>query len=157
MDGFKDSTKTHYSKGGSVGVKGAAKVAKVMGEFKRGTLHSGSKRGPEVTSRKQAVAIALNQARKAPLRKADGGRIVLPVDPDYEDEGVMREVAPKPKKGRPVRPAAAGPVPPQTPLQAKLSQLPSERGEMPRRGPSGAGFNAEPYCGGGLATRRRGL
>jgi hypothetical protein len=40
------------------------KVHTVMGEFKRGTLHSGSKRGPKVTDRKQAIAVALNQARK---------------------------------------------------------------------------------------------
>lgn len=38
------------------------KVEKVMGEFKKGELNSGSKEGPEVTSRKQAVAIALSQA-----------------------------------------------------------------------------------------------
>jgi hypothetical protein len=42
-----------------------AKVKTVMGEFKRGQLHSGSKQGPKVTSRPQAVAIALNQARRA--------------------------------------------------------------------------------------------
>ena len=41
-----------------------AKIAKTMGEFKRGTLRSGSKKGPKVKSRKQAVAIALSQARK---------------------------------------------------------------------------------------------
>jgi hypothetical protein len=40
------------------------KVHTVMGEFKRGTLHSGSKKGPEVKDRKQAIAIALNRARK---------------------------------------------------------------------------------------------
>jgi hypothetical protein len=40
------------------------KVRKVMHEFKEGTLHSGSKKGPKVKTRKQAVAIALNQARK---------------------------------------------------------------------------------------------
>lgn len=40
------------------------KVGKVMGEFKHGTLHSGSKRGPEVTSKGQALAIALSEARK---------------------------------------------------------------------------------------------
>lgn len=40
------------------------KVHTVMGEFKRGQLHSGSKHGPKVKNRKQAVAIALNQARK---------------------------------------------------------------------------------------------
>lgn len=38
-----------------------AKVAKVMGEFKRETLHSG-KKGPVVKSRKQAVAIALSES-----------------------------------------------------------------------------------------------
>lgn len=38
------------------------KIHKVMGEFKRRKLHSGSKKGPTVTSREQAVAIALNQA-----------------------------------------------------------------------------------------------
>lgn len=40
------------------------KVEKVMHEFKEGTLHSGSKKGPKVRSRKQAVAIALSEARK---------------------------------------------------------------------------------------------
>ena len=39
-----------------------AKVHKVMGEYKRGTLRSGSKQGPKVTSRKQAVAIAMSEA-----------------------------------------------------------------------------------------------
>jgi len=33
-------------------------------EFKEGELHSGSKKGPKVRNRKQAIAIALNQARK---------------------------------------------------------------------------------------------
>lgn len=40
------------------------KVHKVMHEFKHGTLHSGSKHGPKVKSRKQAVAIALSEQRK---------------------------------------------------------------------------------------------
>jgi Family of unknown function (DUF6496) len=39
-----------------------AKVRKTLREFKRGTLHSGSKKGPKVTNRKQAVAISLSQA-----------------------------------------------------------------------------------------------
>ena len=46
-------------------MKGAKKVAKVMGEFKHGTLHSGSKKGPKVTSRAQAVAIGMSEARKS--------------------------------------------------------------------------------------------
>lgn len=41
------------------------KVRQVMGEFRRGTLHSGSKSGPRVESRRQAVAIALSQGRRA--------------------------------------------------------------------------------------------
>jgi hypothetical protein len=45
--------------------KGRGKVAKVMGEFSRGTLHSGSKKGPKVTNPAQAKAIALSEARKA--------------------------------------------------------------------------------------------
>ncbi|HWU55812.1 MAG TPA: DUF6496 domain-containing protein [Rhizomicrobium sp.] len=39
------------------------KVKKVMEERKRGTLKSGS--GRKVTSRKQAIAIGLSEARKA--------------------------------------------------------------------------------------------
>ena len=39
------------------------KVAKVMKEFKAGTLNSGSSKGPVVTNRRQAVAIALSQAK----------------------------------------------------------------------------------------------
>lgn len=45
--------------------KGKAKVKKVMKEFKEGKLHSGSKKGPEVTNPKQAIAIALSEERKA--------------------------------------------------------------------------------------------
>lgn len=39
-----------------------AKVRKVMHEYKEGELHSGSRRGPKVASRRQAVAIALSEA-----------------------------------------------------------------------------------------------
>ena len=41
------------------------KVQKVMKEFKQGKLHSGSKKGPVVKSRKQAIAIALSEAGKS--------------------------------------------------------------------------------------------
>jgi hypothetical protein len=41
------------------------KVGTVMHEFKHGQLHSGSKKGPLVRSRAQAVAIGLSEARKA--------------------------------------------------------------------------------------------
>jgi len=45
------------------------KVGKVYREYKEGTLHSGSKKGPEVTSRKQAIAIALSEAGMAKPKK----------------------------------------------------------------------------------------
>jgi hypothetical protein len=48
---------------------GAKKVGKVMHEYKTGTLHSGSKSGPMVKSRKQAVAIALSEAGMAKPKK----------------------------------------------------------------------------------------
>lgn len=43
--------------------KASRKVGKVMHELKRGELKSGS--GKKVTSRKQAVAIGLSEARRA--------------------------------------------------------------------------------------------
>jgi hypothetical protein len=46
------------------GKKAATKVKKVMRERKRGTLRSGSS-GKKVTSRKQAIAIGLSEARRA--------------------------------------------------------------------------------------------
>lgn len=42
--------------------KGPKKVKKVMEEYGKGELHSGSKKGPKVTSKKQAVAIAMSEA-----------------------------------------------------------------------------------------------
>lgn len=37
----------------------------VMSKWKSGALHSGSKKGPAVTNRKQAIAIMLSEKRKA--------------------------------------------------------------------------------------------
>lgn len=45
--------------------KGGKKAAKVMREYSRGELHSGSKHGPVVKSSAQAKAIAMSEARKA--------------------------------------------------------------------------------------------
>jgi hypothetical protein len=50
----------------------AKKVGKVMHEYKEGKLHSGSKQGPKVKNQKQAVAIALSEARAA------GGKVPPP-------------------------------------------------------------------------------
>lgn len=46
------------------GKKASKKVEKTMRERKRGTLRSG-RSGKKVTSRKQAIAIGLSQARRA--------------------------------------------------------------------------------------------
>jgi hypothetical protein len=89
MDGFKDSTKMKYMGGGMVDgyakggdAKVGAKIARVMGEFKAGKLHSGSKDGAKVSSPKQAMAIALSEADKGkgkmPMKKADGGSVKRP-------------------------------------------------------------------------------
>ena len=55
--------------------KAAEKVEKVMREKKKGTLKSG-RSGKKVTSRKQAIAIGLSEARKAgakvPKKKGSG-------------------------------------------------------------------------------------
>jgi Family of unknown function (DUF6496) len=48
--------------------KGMKKVRRVFREFKAGKLHSGSKKGPLVRSRKQAIAIALSQGRRVSRR-----------------------------------------------------------------------------------------
>ena len=95
MDDFKNSTKTQYAMGGSCyakggSVKGAAKVAKVMGEFKKGELHSGSKSGPKVTSRKQATAIAMSEA--APMKKGNGGAVARGNRMQAEEAGESRLV-----------------------------------------------------------------
>jgi len=55
------------------GKKASKKVEKAMHERKRGTLKSGSS-GKKVTSKKQAIAIGLSEARKegakAPKKKS---------------------------------------------------------------------------------------
>lgn len=43
-------------------------MKQTLGEYKNGTLHSGSKTGPVVTNRKQAIAIALNEKAKPAVR-----------------------------------------------------------------------------------------
>lgn len=50
--------------------KAAAKIGKVMGEYKAGKLHAGKnpkgpKKAPMAKSRKQAIAIALSEAGMA--------------------------------------------------------------------------------------------
>lgn len=50
----------------------------IMHEYKHGELHSGSKKGPVVKSRAQAIAIGLSEQRKSgkkvPSKKASSKR-----------------------------------------------------------------------------------
>ncbi len=45
----------------------------VMTEFSQGKLHSGSPKGPKVTSRKQAIAIGLSEQRQMGKAPSSGG------------------------------------------------------------------------------------
>jgi hypothetical protein len=79
MPGFTDISGGPMAK---YGKKAQSKVKRAMHERKRGTLKSG-RSGKKVTSRKQAIAIGLSEARRAGgkvprkggrKRKAGGGR-----------------------------------------------------------------------------------
>ena len=60
------------SKGSKPKSKKEKKIATVLREFSKGLLHSGSKKGPKVKSRKKAVAIALSEAGKSKPKKNHG-------------------------------------------------------------------------------------
>ena len=76
----KKSSSKRSSSSGRRRTKGKAKVEKVMHEYKHGQLKSGGRK--KVKSRKQAVAIALSEARrsgakipkKGAARKKSSGR-----------------------------------------------------------------------------------
>ena len=67
------------------GAKASEKVEKTMRERKRGTLKSGS--GQKVTSKKQAIAIGLSEARRA------GGKVP-------KEQSSSRKSASKKSSGR---------------------------------------------------------
>ena len=49
----------------------------VMHKYKTGQLHSGSKKGPKVSSRKQAIAIMLSEKRKSKSNPEYSGKAKL--------------------------------------------------------------------------------
>lgn len=188
MEGFKDSTRTQYFKGGPVkGPKGAAKVSKVMREFKRGDLHSGSKNGPPVDNPKQAVAIALSEGRKAskkcgggPVRKAAGGmvgegrekQLLKAKGPqgdklrriEAEEQDTMRQM-----EGKPVKKGLGGILKKVSPLvgaltgegiggaMVKASPLAMLLNNKKREQATAPMAPATGYASGGLAVKRRGV
>ena len=53
------------------------KIKKVMHEYKEEKLHSGGKKGPLVKNPKQAIAIALSEAREMKGKKPKKNRSVV--------------------------------------------------------------------------------
>lgn len=165
MEGFKNSTRMKtfgdvapqaYAKGGSV--KPAAKVGKVMGEFAEGKLHSGSKTGPKVTSKKQAIAIGISEAKKAgakgPMKKANGGEIVRMTDAERRASLEMPSRGMTPAEARALRAtmAAKAAAPKRGPLIQPKNSNPMSPAEVRRliemdRPTNSRG--AEAYKGGG--------
>jgi hypothetical protein len=73
---FSKKSSTRKSSSRKYGDKASEKVERAMHEMKRGKLRSGGS-GKRVTSRKQAIAIGLSEARKAGgkvPRKRGGGK-----------------------------------------------------------------------------------
>jgi Family of unknown function (DUF6496) len=66
-------------------MKKQTKVGKVMHEFKTGKLHSG-KSGKIVKNPKQAIAIALSEARKSTKGYAKGGEVIAPTKNQVQAE-----------------------------------------------------------------------
>lgn len=110
-----------YARGGS---KKQAKVEKVMHEFGKGELHSGGKSGPVVKNPKQAVAIALSEARGGKkMEMADGGQVP-------PGRGARRR--PMPEQGE--RPEGATMMKPrQMPAQGALARVAGPAGPAKSR------------------------
>jgi hypothetical protein len=109
--GAKNTGKDTFAKGG--------KVAKVMGEFGEGKLHSGSKKGPKVTNPKQAIAIALNEQREA--KKSHGGKIGSVPVKDIKS-GKVKQSTDEDFYGK----AKDMPMPPRRPSMLKKGGMPHE-------------------------------
>ena len=86
----------------------------VMPQFKRGTLHSGSKKGPKVTNPKQAVAIMMSEKKKAGEGKKEYKA--------YDDGGDVSKPAPPPPTPPP--PPSAKPAHPPMPPKPSAASAP---------------------------------
>ena len=153
MEGFKNSTRMKtfgeeapqaYAKGGKVG--------KVMGEFAAGKLHSGSKKGPEVTSRKQAIAIGISEAKKAGVAKKNNGGLMSkmsPADRRASEEQPSRPLTAAEMRAAKAVAAAKAAAPKQGPLIKPVRQMtPAERRMNQMDRPTN-NMGAEAYKGGG--------
>jgi methanogenic corrinoid protein MtbC1 len=69
MSGKKMKKDTESKKHEKAESKAEEKFEKVMREFKKGDLHSGSKKGPQVKNPKQAVAIAFSEKKRVTKKR----------------------------------------------------------------------------------------
>ncbi len=60
--------------------------SEVMHKFKKGQLHSGSKKGPKVKNRKQAIAIKMSEERS---EKKSGGKMHDKTPPKSKPQGAL--------------------------------------------------------------------
>ena len=65
MGYYKKENEKLYSK------KAEKKISKVMHEYGKGELHSGSKKGPVVKNEKQGIAIAISEAKRKGLKAGE--------------------------------------------------------------------------------------
>lgn len=126
----------------SKAVAKGGKVGKVLHEFKAGDLHSGSKSGPPVKSKKQAVAIGLSEARKA-VGVGQGARPAGGLSRRGKKVGVGQGEPMSPPIGTPPIPVP-GQQPPGMPMRPP--------GGMPMRPPSGMPMPAPGAVGGGQSV-----
>jgi len=164
----KPAMASKYAKGGAV-TKGDKKIGRVMTEFTEGKLHSGSKEGPKVKSTKQAVAIALNEARAAGAKiprvkkgnggSIDGGAVARGNRIAREEAGesaIMRMAAPKDdfrkKHGIEIEQTTVKRIPASA-MDTERER--AARAAKPTRGPAGQSYTGVPLIDNAVNAVRR--
>ncbi len=107
------------------GAKASEKVGKAMHERKRGTLKSGS--GQKVTSKKQAIAIGLSEARKA------GGKVPKQAAPNKSTAKKSTAKKSTAKKSTAKKPAAKKSTAKKATAKKSTAKKAAPKGRSPKR------------------------